>query len=336
LNSESWGGFGNLRWGFFDQLYFTFGVRAERNPSYGRAHKIDWTPTNGVTYSIDYGDLTVKFLGSYGRATRPPAPDMRLEVMSVSTTYNPGSWVSQFAAPDLTPEYSRGPQGGVELYYGSVGSLTINRYRQTISDLIQRVPVDSVPLVRVLNNQIDNVLQYQYLNVAKIRQQGWEFTGSLKVIDPLTIKGTYSWSDTRVLSSNLRASSTYVRGYSLFSIPTHTGNVTATYAYGGTSVTAVTNYIGSFATSKVNELSDLNSYSRIKTYLDCIRSCGGGYYVRGNVRSDLAVMQRLTPWASATINVTNLGNHQRSESYGRYPTLGRQTLFGISLRPSKR
>src|SRR5690606_14844592 len=128
--------------GIAHSVYLTLGLRAERNPSYGRSHKIDWTPTNGITYTVEFGELTAKLLGSYGRSTRAPVPSMRREVIYTGYTgYDPSFYVSQREAKELTPEYSRGPQGGVELYYGNVGSLTINRYYQKTTDLIQRVPV---------------------------------------------------------------------------------------------------------------------------------------------------------------------------------------------------
>src|SRR5690606_18108311 len=42
--ADSWGGFASLRVGIFNQLYVTTGFRGEYNPSYGKSHKIDWTP----------------------------------------------------------------------------------------------------------------------------------------------------------------------------------------------------------------------------------------------------------------------------------------------------
>src|SRR5690606_9069179 len=72
LEDKSWGGFGRWQIGLLRQVYLTLGLRGEHNPNYGRSHKVDWTPTNGLTYSVEIGELTVKLLGSYGKATRPP------------------------------------------------------------------------------------------------------------------------------------------------------------------------------------------------------------------------------------------------------------------------
>src|SRR5690606_11143727 len=45
IDDRSLGGFASLRIGLFDQVYATTGLRVERNPRYGSAHKLDWTPT---------------------------------------------------------------------------------------------------------------------------------------------------------------------------------------------------------------------------------------------------------------------------------------------------
>src|SRR5690606_14874762 len=41
MNSEVWGGYGNLRVGFWERLYVTVGLRGEHSPGFGQAHKID-------------------------------------------------------------------------------------------------------------------------------------------------------------------------------------------------------------------------------------------------------------------------------------------------------
>jgi outer membrane receptor protein involved in Fe transport len=40
--------------------------------------------------------------------------------------------------------------------------------------------------------------QSQYLNIGAIRNQGWELQGSVNT-GPLTTRGTYSWSKSRII-----------------------------------------------------------------------------------------------------------------------------------------
>src|SRR5690606_33925427 len=89
----------------------------------------------------------------------------------------------------------------IEVYYGGLMSLTINRYRQVVDDLIQTLQVDSIIVTRV-STGVDVVLPtLQYQNVGKTLSAGWDGTGSLN-LGPLSFKGTYSWNDTRVIYSN--------------------------------------------------------------------------------------------------------------------------------------
>jgi outer membrane receptor for ferrienterochelin and colicin len=336
MDSKSWGGFSSLQLGLFDKLYLTLGLRGEQNPNYGRNHKIDWTPTNGLAYTMERGDLTVKVLGSYGQATRPPSPDMRLSSEETWIGYDPTRILVQFESPDLRPEYSRGPQGGVEIYDGSLGSFTVNRYRQTVSDLIQRVYVDSITVKSVSTGSTLNVRQGQYLNAATIRQQGWEMTSAINV-GPLALKGTYSLMDSRILSLRPSSSETgYYRGMRFLNLPSHTGNITATYAMGGTSVTVVTNYVGS-ANRSSSDYSTAFSQLRLMVYTPRATGFQSQMVNPGYVKSDVTASHRLSSALSATFNVTNLGNNFGNDYRNMWPTLGRQTALGLSLRyPSKR
>src|SRR5690606_13165731 len=140
---------GRWQFGLFNQVYLTLGLRGERNPAYGTAHKVDWTPSNGATYTLTVRDVTIKLLGWYGRSTRAPGVETRIEQSYTSPGWSPAYYVTQFANRDLRPEISRGPQGGVEVYFGNVGAVTVNRYKQTVDDLIQSVLIDSIEQIRL-------------------------------------------------------------------------------------------------------------------------------------------------------------------------------------------
>src|SRR5690606_5891219 len=107
----------------------------------GRERKYDVTPTNGITYTFEFQDFSVKVLGAYGKTTRLPDPAYRLPVWTTfNDSYTPGgSQLTQWENIYLRPEHTRGYSGGVELFYGNLGSFTVNYYRQTVDDLIQRL-----------------------------------------------------------------------------------------------------------------------------------------------------------------------------------------------------
>jgi outer membrane receptor protein involved in Fe transport len=331
-NERSWGGFGTWQLGFLERLYVTLGLRGERNPAYGSAHRTDWTPTNGVTYTQEIGQLTVKLLGSYGRATRAPDPTRRSEIVSNLNNSNPAQYLSQLGNPDLTPEYSRGPQGGVELYYGNLGSLTVNRYQQTVTDLMQQVVVDSILRTLLTTGAQSYLKQNQWVNAAKVRQSGWEGTGSVNV-GPLTVKGTYSWNDSRVLAVSPLYTGNLTRGRSFTGLMTHSGYASATYAYGGTSIVGSMSYVGATLVDSRPVMVFYDAlYSRTKMYVDRFGVRTFFSSKPGYAKSDLAISQRVNAWASATLNVNNLANSFQSDAYEYYPSLGRQTTVGMTLR----
>src|SRR5690606_20716178 len=142
--------------------------------------------------------------------------------------------------------------------------------------------------------------------------------------------GTYSWNDSRVKFSTFGLDHP---GKSFLRAPSHTANVNATYAYGGTSLTLVANYVGTTLQPLASE--DIvyeEMYKRIKTYLPLEGVPRIMWSSPGYVKSNLSASHRLSPSVSATLHVNNLGNSYGSEVGFINPTLGRQTSLGVSLR----
>jgi outer membrane receptor for ferrienterochelin and colicin len=328
IGAESYGGFSQWQLGVADRFFLTLGLRGERNPSYGNKHKIDWTPTNGATYTVEHGDLTLKLLGSYGRATRPPNPDMRRHVVYLDPNFDPASYAGQLANPDLTPEYSRGPQGGLELYYGNLLSLTVNHYSQRVTDLIQGVTVDSILRVRRSDGAQIYYGQGQYRNVANMRQVGWESSASVN-FGVVSVRGAYSWTDSRV-TPRVGVPSTFTW------LPTHTGSVGLDYARGGTTIALNTSYVGksvqALAFTSIDQMMNVYGLARLPEYLPRRVYVATSVGDPGYAKSDLVATHRLNRAVTATLNVMNLTNSFQSDASMINPTLGRQTTFGLSLR----
>jgi len=339
LNVGSWGGFTRVQIGMWERFYATLGLRGEHNRNYGHQRKVDWTPTNQLAYTIEYGDVTLKLLGAYGRATREPSPENRLENITHNTAYQPAQWVSRLANPLLRPEYSRGPEGGFEVYYGSHLSFTLNRYSQRITDLIELVNVDSLEVLRLSDNTTVYVQQSQFLNTASVRQHGWEATGSMNLFW-FQVRGTYSWNDSRVLSVNPRQQRLSTQpGQTFRGLPSHMANLQFSFARGATSAVLSTNWVGSSVLLSSGDIVYMrNYYQRLHMYREWVGSYGlyGQFSKPGYAKSDFSMSHRINNSLSATVNITNVGNSTSNDVAAWAPSLGRQTLLGVSIVYPKR
>jgi len=343
LNDNRYGGFGSAQIGIADQLFFTLALRGQHDPNYGRDYKVDWTPTEGVTYTMERGDVTLKLLASYGRATRPPSVDQRKEFYIRASYYDPAAFIAQLAAPELKPEYSRGPQGGFELYYGNRFAFTVNHYSQHIDNLIQPVPVGDSFFVAFANCNCGGFkfASHRNKNIASMRQSGWSGTSSL-TLSALTFKGTYSWNDSRILSTYGPGLGygQYQVGQGFIGVPTHTGNFMVTYGTRATSVTYALDYVGSQIngvwTTAYAYITASDRFRSAALYSGRVTGFGGEQTFAGYVKSDLNVSQRLNGWITGTLNIKNLGNNFSSDVTELYPSLGRQTLLGLSFRLPKK
>ncbi len=170
------GYFGQVQLNIVERLFLTGGLRAERNPNFGADFGTAWSPRIGTAYVMALGPATVKVRASYGESIRAPFPGWR--DAQQYPTY-------QFLAnANLAPERQRGADGGVEVYLGTA-SVGVTYYNQRAIDLIQLVTVpDSIP-------------SYQYQNIARAKNEGWEVEGRLP-IGAVQLAATYSITNSTV------------------------------------------------------------------------------------------------------------------------------------------
>jgi len=353
------GGFVQSQVGLFDALFFTYGLRAEWNPNYGANEQPSLAPRYGVAYSQEIGIITAKIRASYGRATRPPRNDQKKSVSTATDPYNAsyyrqyfGDFDSQIANPNLGPEYQQGGEGGIELYLGGAGSLTITRYNQTVNRLISSPTVDSVrslipdpfgycsssPSSCGVGGYVYSY-QIQNLNIGNIRNQGWELQGTITT-GPVTTKGTYSWTKSRVLGIDAQyrhlfpASSypQYQPGASFQYLPEHTWATSVTYAHAGTTVGVNFNGTG-FLYNSGDELYYSTYYGRLMSVKG--RATGlPGYQSRANgyLMADLNASHRLNHAVEGVVSIQNLTNKYRSDYDSIHGTMGRQSKLGVRVR----
>jgi outer membrane receptor protein involved in Fe transport len=354
--SHNAGGFVKSQLGLGDRLFLTYGLRAEWNPAFGENVKPNIAPEYGVAYTQDFGSVTAKLRGSYGRATRPPTlrgvRGSQLEASDGRIPYY-GNYYIVFPNTDLLPEHQQGGEGGVELYFGTRASLVLTRYNQTVDNLIETPVVDSVrSLLTLAEYGFDPAIyagfwpdgylhenQYKYVNIGNIRNQGWELQGSANA-GPLTVNGKYSFTKSRVIgitqafAASFPASQypDYQPGSTFQWIPEHTWAATLAYTRRSGTVTLSMNGIGpllaqsnTFTFEKVYTRLSTNSYrmSLPETYR---------YPQNGYIISHLNATQRLSGRVEGVLQIQNLLDFYQTDLDAGAAAIGRQTKFGARIR----
>jgi outer membrane receptor protein involved in Fe transport len=354
------GGFVQLQLGFVDQLYLTYGLRAEWNPNFGNDLTPNYAPRYGITYSSSYGDLTAKVRASYGRSTRPPDLGQKAEITyrnryaSTLRLATFGDFISIFANPLLSPELQQGGEGGIELYFGRRASLVITRYNQTVSRLIAQLKVDSArslapnPPVFTDGSNFRDVdgygymYQYQYLNIGNIRNQGWETQGHLNA-GPIAVQGTYSYTKSRTIGIdpqyrplvNVRDNPLYVPGATAQLLPEHTWALNLSYSRGKNVVALNTHGISRRTLGSGGSrffLEHLSSNIRLSQNRYSRSSSGYVSFENGYAITDVNLSHQFSPKLQALMHVTNLTDQYINDSFGANPSIGREARAGFQVR----
>jgi len=335
------------QFGVADMLFLTYGIRAEWNPTYGNQVNPNVVPRYGIALTQTFGDLTMKARASLGHSTRPPTSNLTEAIQA------PGYLVRYFgyfdrrlANPDLLPEQQQGGEGGLEMYFGTRASLVVTRYNQTVDNLILQPIVDSVrslkfdPLGRCGFDP--DYCRYLYtsqtknLNIGSVRNQGWELQGTVTT-GPVTTKGTYSWTKSRVLGitpAYRRLFPQYVPGAVFQGAPEHTYALSVQYAVASNTVSldlqGQGKVYGSF------DFSPLGT-SIVYRRLDAVgpRHDLPSPFIGANpsyVMADLNAAHRLASYVDGTLQIQNLSNYYRPDA-GAYSTvIGRQSKLGLRIR----
>jgi hypothetical protein len=260
-----------------------------------------------------------------------------------------GVFDAQRANPELTPEAQQGGEGGIELYFGTRGSLIVTRYNQTVDHLITNVQVDSAqslvqdPYGYCIYSPIYCGYAYQgvaqYGNIGSLRNQGWEVQGSAN-LGSFSTRGTYSWNKSRVIGITPAYQSKFPAEYypqyqkgAVFShLPEHTWALELAYAHTSNAITLnvmgtgfhYTSYDALYIRSQMERLIEDSpvislAYNR--------RGLGPSY-----ATADLNATHRFSPKIEGVLQVQNVGNFYQNDYDARYPVLGRQTKAGLRVR----
>jgi len=353
------GGFVQSQLDVGEHVFLTYGLRVEWNPNYGTEALPNYTPRYGISLTQDFGPVSAKLRGSYGRSTRPPGSSQRGPVKIADLCFSCKADVPIFGNYDyietnlaILPEVQQGGEGGLELYVDHVGSLVVTRYNQTVDDLIASVFVDSVRsfvqdpygLCGTYGPQYCGYFyarQYKNLNIGSIRNQGWELQGTTD-LGPLTAKGTYSWTKSRTIGVNplyqsqfsVRDYPQYQHGAAFKDLPEHTWAIGLTYATHRTSATLNVNGIGRFRNgSGANNFYMQHLASSIRLEPDKYNMAGDFWaYNAAYATADLNLSQRVSNAVETVLQVQNLMDHYGTDNGAWYASMGRQVKGGLRIR----
>jgi iron complex outermembrane receptor protein len=304
------GSFGQAQLDFRDVLFLTAGVRADWNSGIGVDYGAAIAPRAGVTYVHDLGLVTAKLRAAYGQGIRAPLPTQRDARQSASSL--------QLANPELGPERQLGGDGGLDLQFGRRASLGITYYDQTAIDLIDLVLVDAST----------SPPSYQYQNVGRIQNRGWEFQGGL-TFPQVALRGTYSLTNSTVRRLSPSYSGDLRVDDQVLLVPRRTGGASLTLApLSGTTLSAVATYVGSWTSYDYLELYDY--YYGGRPFRGSMRNYWREY--PSFVKANLSVNQTLRSNVETFLAVENVGNSTPVEQNNLFTTYGRATTLGIRVR----
>jgi len=361
------GAFVQAQLGVIDQLFFTYGMRAEWNPTYGKSAEPNYAPRYGIAYTQEAGPVTAKVRASYGRSTRPPAVSLKQGRAETEAEFIRiyGPHLSRLANPDLAPEFQQGGEVGMELYLGQMLSVVATHYNQTVDNLITTVPKGDSVKSLMTNPSFYGLTcadwagisyytacssqdaqgyayaaQSQNANVGSIRNQGWEFQSTLST-GPLSTKLTYSWTKSRMLGITPKYAiqfpfdryPQYQRGATFTYLPEHTMALGFTYALSRTTVALNLSQTGRARNFESTfYLANLDGNIRLPGN---IASNVAWPFINFNdpyILADLNASHRFTNAVEGVLQIQNVANHYVNDFFGANAVMGRQTKGGLRIR----
>ncbi len=297
--------------GLLDALFLTAGMRAEKSSTVGSNVGTVWAPRVGLSGVHQWGTVSAKVRASYGKGIRPPG--------SYAATANVQPGFVQLANPDLRPEQQTGVDAGAELYFGSRASLQGTYYDQRATDLITQVRLGfDVPTATGT---------YQYVNLSRVKNSGWEFQGSAVLVPALTLRGTYAITTSTVEDPGAGYVGDYRAGDRVLGVPKSTAGARLTYALPRTTLSAGMTYGGPWVQTSVRRL--FTDYFVNHIFTNPTRSYWTTY--PGFARFATSISQRLTSQLQGYVQVENIANRQTGEVIDVNIESGRTTTVGLRI-----
>jgi outer membrane receptor protein involved in Fe transport len=292
-----------------EAVFLTAGIRGEDNSSFGQNYGITGLPRIGLAGNFQAGQVAVKARVAYGRAIRAPLP---LQAIGGQDPF-------LITLPNLllAPERQHGWDGGLDLVFGSRGSVSATVYSQIAENLVSSVRVTDSPIPTE-----------QFQNVGRVSNRGVELEAEVTPVPSVRVKAQYGYVDSRIerLEPGLPPGASLQVGDPSPLTPTHTAGAALTIIpFDGMSVTTGLTYVGSFRGT------DLLAQFRCFGGTGPCQPTSRDYLIDypGFERVTLAVTQRVARQLDALLTVNNLTNNTAFEGSNALPVMGRTTMLGL-------
>ncbi|HTQ61757.1 MAG TPA: TonB-dependent receptor [Candidatus Solibacter sp.] len=286
-------GFIDARWAPISRLTLSAGVRAEDNTNFGTRV----VPRAGAVYALRYsrgalGDTRARI--SYGQGIEEPT---MFESFSTDPC-NPGD-------PSLRPGQSHTLNVGIDQFFSNDRfRVSASYFNSQFRDLINQQVGPANPICFSGNEML-------YFNTDRARARGLNWSGEARFNRWLSMKGNYSYDDSRVLQTVASVPSVEQPGNHLLRRPVNSGNLWLNASYRRINF----NLAGYFTGVRTD--SDFDGL--------------GLTHNPGYVRFDVATSYNFTRGFSFYGRVTNLLNKHYQDAIG-FPALGRDFRLGVNYR----
>jgi outer membrane receptor protein involved in Fe transport len=200
-----------------DALFFSGGLRLERNSAVTSGSEYSALPMAGLAYVHLLSFATLKVRAAYGRGIRPVQTTMRAGMLMGLERYG--------ARSTLSAEEQSGIEAGMDLFVGNTASFHLTRFDQKASGLLQPVSVTTPPPPDSLRPRR---IVYELQNVGQIGNSGWELEGRTNM-GRLSFSGTLSFVSSRVERIADRYSGDLRVGDRMLEVPSRTLGLSAIY-----------------------------------------------------------------------------------------------------------
>lgn len=184
-----------------EQLFLTAGFRLDDGSTYGT----HITPRFSLAYIVP--GVQTKLRGGYGEGLKAP---------SFAQNFGTGS-PFVIGNPDLKPEESASWEVGLDqplLFSPFALHLSLTYFSAQYRNLVAYV-ADTRP---------------NYLNVQRARSRGLELGLRASLTDAVSVRGAYTYLETKVLKAGDSGGTVFVNGEALLRRPEHTGSLSLNYA----------------------------------------------------------------------------------------------------------
>jgi len=306
------GFYGQTQLSYNDYLFFTGGLRADKNPS-GATDAYTWSPRLGLSGVHEMELWMVKGRIAWGQSVI--IPDASQVAGTVAPTY------VILPNPNLQSQIQKGWEIGADLYYSSILSLSLTYYNQKPTNLIETVNLGS--------NQ--GVTTYQYQNVDEVKNEGFEIKAVTHPYDWLTVNINYGSNKSTITQLGPSYTGGSKVGDQLNGQPKYTlsTNIEVT-PIEGTTITLSAFQFGEWIAADFYGFL-ANVYSG--KYNPAQRAYPSGYLITypSYLKINAGVSQRITNVLTGFVQVENLTNNDKFERLNMILTQPRTIIFGVKF-----